>query len=150
MICFYTTLTDSTTIEVDPVANNNPPQVQLQVVPGNQAYVGEPFNSLPWPLTPIMILYAMTGKFLISIFSAIVSTRFLRTGTYTVDLTVSDGLESVTELPDVTIATREVNQLTNNAPMINITGVLPAESGTMNDLFKFYLEAADADGSINL
>lgn len=143
-----TTQTDNTKVEVDPVANNNPPQVQLQVVPGNQAYVGEPFNfqAVATDADNDSLRYDWKvsdgARYSARSFQRV----FLEPGTYTVDLTVSDGLESVTESLDVTIATREVTAATNNAPVINITGVLPAESGTMNDLFKFYLEASDADG----
>jgi len=142
-----TTFTDSKTITVDPLNTNTPPEVTLQVLPGNQAYTGEAFD-LKASATDAdndSLKYEWISSDGRRSSSSAFQLVFSKAGKYSITLNVSDGLATTTEKLDLIVLEPEVIELQNTAPEVEIYGVLPADTAPMNSMFRFYLKANDAD-----
>lgn len=142
-----TTVTDSQTVVVDPVSTNAAPEIKLNAVPGNQGITNESFDfkADATDADGDVMRYEWTfsdgRRFNNSEFQA----KFSEAGTYTVTLEVSDGLATSTKSLDITITEPAVVAVVNQAPEIDLYGVLPAKTAPMNSMFRFYLKAVDAD-----
>jgi PKD repeat protein/DNA-binding transcriptional MerR regulator len=136
-------------LTVESQTQNTAPTVSIYANPGNLGTTQTYFNFMSQAQDPdrdhLEYLWTLPDGSTRSV--PTFAHRFQTPGEKTVQLSVSDGVEQAQASLTVYISASESDEIPqeNQAPTVEITRVMPSQTGHLNTIFQLYAEATDAN-----